>query len=167
MGETPKLNIPDSWTVQLENQMEVYGIEQHELPLVNFSIVIEGGHLLDDLSKNGVANLMTDILMEGTANKTPAELEEEIDLLGASINMYTTNEAIVIRGNTLKRNFQETISLVEEILLQPRWDEEEFARIKTSTINTIKRNEANPDVIASQVYNKILYGENHPLLTPL
>ena len=167
MGETPKLNIiPNSWKETLGNQLEVYGLEQTELPLVNFSIVIEGGHLLDDLSKNGVANLMSDILMEGTANKTPAELEEEIDMLGANIYMYTGNESIVIRGNTLKRNFDKTMALVEEILLEPRWDEKEFARIKTSTINGIKRNEANPNVIANQVYNKILYGEKHPFAYP-
>ena len=166
MGETPSLNVPEAWTVQLDNDLEVYGIEQTELPLVNFSLVIEGGHLLDDLSKNGVANLMTDILMEGTANKTPAELEEEIDLLGANIYMYTTNETIVIRGNTLKRNFNKTMDLVQEILLEPRWDEKEFERIKTSTINGIKRNEADPNWIANNVYNKILYGENHPFAYP-
>lgn len=166
VGETPQLNIPETWTVSMDNQLKVYGIEQNELPLVNFSIVIEGGHLLDDLKKNGVANLMSDILMEGTANKTPAELEEAIDLLGANINMYTTNESIVIRGNTLKRNFEKTMELVQEILLQPRWDEAELARIKTSTINGIKRNQASPDVIASQVYRKILYGENHPFAHP-
>lgn len=166
MGESPQLNIPESWTAQLENQLEVYGMEQKELPLVNFSLVLDGGHLLDDLEKNGVANLMTDILMEGTASKTPAELEEEIDLLGANINMYTTNESIVIRGNTLKRNFDKTMQLVQEMLLQPRWDEKEFARIKTSTINGIKRAEANPEVIASRVYNKILYGEEHPFAYP-
>jgi zinc protease len=167
VGETPGLNVPDSWREELSNQMKVYGIEQTELPLVNFSIVLEGGHLLDDLTKNGVANLMTDIMMEGTANKTPEELEEEIDLLGANINMYTTNESIVIRGNTLKRNFDKTMDLVQEILLEPRWDEEEFDRIKLSTINGIKRNEANPNVIARNVYNKVLYGDNHPFAHPV
>ena len=166
MGETPKLNIPESWTANLDNKLEVYGIEQTELPLVNFSLVIEGGHLLDDLSKNGVANLMSDILMEGTANKTPAELEEEIDLLGANINMYTSNESIVIRGNTLKRNFDKTMALIQEILLQPRWDEKELERIKTSTINGIKRSDADPNAIANRVYNKVLYGEDHPFAYP-
>ncbi len=166
VGETPALNIPESWIVNLENEMEVYGIEQTELPLVNFSLVMDGGHLLDDLGKNGVANLLSDIMMEGTANKTPSELEEEIDLLGASIYMYTTDETIVIRGNTLKRNFDRTMDLVREIILEPRWDEKEFERIKTSTINGIKRSEANPNVIANQVYNKLIYGENHPFAYP-
>jgi len=166
LGESPKLNIPESWAVTLENDMKVLGIEQTELPIVNFSIVLDGGHLLDDINKNGVANLMTDILMEGTANKTPAELEEEIELLGASINMYTGNEAITISGNTLVRNFEPTMKLVEEILLQPRWDSEELARIKTSTINSINRSSANPNVVARNISNKILYGEEHIFAYP-
>lgn len=160
-GESPALNIPEMWTQTLSNGMVVSGIQQDEIPVATFSLVIEGGHLMDDMEKNGVANLMTDILMEGTANKTPEELEEEIALLGASINMYTTRESIVIRGNTLTRNLKKTMDLVAEILLEPRWDEEELARVKTKTINNIERSEANPNAVASRVYNKILYGEDH------
>lgn len=160
-GPVPELDIPEMWSLNLENGMKVSGISQDEIPTVNFSLVIEGGHLLDDMQKNGVANLMSDILMEGTATKTPEELEEAIDFLGASIQMYTTNESIVIRGNTLTRNFGETMDLVTEILLEPRWDEEELGRIKTKTINYIERSDANPNAVANRVYNKILYGDDH------
>src|SRR5690606_5735533 len=97
----------------------------------------------------------------GTANKTPEELEEEIALLGANINMYTTRESIVIRGNTLTRNLEKTLALITEILLEPRWDEAELVRVKTKTINDIERSDANPNAVANRVYNKILYGDNH------
>jgi len=166
-GVSPKLNIPESWSATTANQMKVLGVEQTELPLVNFSLIIDGGHMLDSFDKNGVANLMTDIMMEGTANRTPQELEEAIELLGASINMRTGNEAITISGNTLVRNFRETMDLVEEILLNPRWDEEELKRIKLSTINSIKRSSANPNVVSRNVRNKVLYGEKHMLAYPI
>lgn len=166
-GPAPALSIPDSWTAELSNGMKVYGIEQNEIPTVNFSLVIDGGHLLDDMDNNGVANLITDMMMEGTANKTPVELEEEIEMLGASINMYTTRESIVVQGNTLVRNFDKTMDLVQEILTQPRWDEEEFARIKTATINSIQRSDANPNTVANRVYNKLLYGEDHIFSYPV
>jgi zinc protease len=165
-GPDPVLNIPKQWEASLDNGMKVYGIEQDELPLTNFSIVIEGGHYLDDITKNGVANLMTDIMMEGTANKTPEELEEAIDMLGANISMFTSNFNITISGNCLSRNFDNTMDLVEEILLEPRWDEEEFELIKTSTINSIKRSAARPNVVARQAYNKLLYGPEHILGYP-
>jgi zinc protease len=165
-GESPSLNIPTSWAATLTNGMKVYGIEQNEIPTVNFSIRMDGGHLLDNMDKNGIANLMTDIMMEGTAKKTPEQLEEEIELLGASINMYTGKEAIFITGNTLTRNFDKTMELVKEILLEPRWDIEEFAMIKTSTINGIKRSDADPNAVANRVYNKLLYGEDHIFAHP-
>lgn len=166
-GNSPKLSIPKSWSTVLNNEMKVLGIEQSELPLVNFSLIIDGGHMLDSFDKNGVANLMTDIMMEGTATKTPQELEEAIELLGASITMRTGNEAITISGNTLVRNFNKTMDLVEEILLEPRWDEDELKRIKLSTINGIKRSSANPNIVARNVRNKILYGNKHMLGFPI
>ncbi len=166
-GETPGLNIPEIWTAKLENGLKVSGIHQDEIPVVTFSLTLEGGHLMDNLEKNGVANLMSDIMMEGTANKTPEELEEEIALLGASINMYTTNESIVIRGNTLTRNLKKTMELVTEILMEPRWDEVELARLKTKILNDIERSDANPNAVANRVYNKILYGEDHVFSYPI
>lgn len=159
--DAPELSIPDMWTAKLNNGLKVSGIEQNEIPTVNFSLVIEGGHLLDAMKKNGVANLMSDMLMEGTASKTPEELEEAIALLGANINMYTSNESIVIRGNTLTRNFKKTMNLVTEILLEPRWDEGELNRVKTKTINEIERSDANPNVVANRVFKKLLYGDDH------
>ena len=165
-GPAPELHIPQQWTATLDNGMQVYGIEYTELPLTQISLVIKGGHYLDDINKNGVANLMTDIMMEGTAKRTPEELEEAIDLLGADISMYTTNSNITITANCLSRNYEATMALIEEILLQPRWDEEEFALIKTKTINRIKRQAGQPNAVARNAYYKLLYGNDHILGYP-
>jgi zinc protease len=53
------------------------------------------------------------------------------------------------------------MALVEEILLQPRWDEEQFDLIKSRMINSVKRNMASPDFLASIHFNKLVYGENN------
>ena len=163
LGPDPEITLPSIWKNKTTNGMEVYGIQHTELPLVQYSIVLEGGHLLDDIHKTGVANLVSDLMMEGTANKTPEELEEEIDMLGASIRMYTGSTSISIRVNTLARNYQKTLDLVKEILLEPRWDEEEFDLAKISVVNALKRNQANPNYLASTTLNKLVYGNDHIL----
>ncbi|MFQ5603649.1 MAG: M16 family metallopeptidase, partial [bacterium] len=162
-GPDPEITLPEVWTHDLKNGLKMYGIEHSELPLVQFSLTLKGGMLLDDMEKVGVANLMTDMMMEGTKNKTPVELEEAIDNLGARINMFTTKESIVIRVNTLTKNLGKVYELFEEILLQPRWDEKEFARIKKETIENINRRNVNPSVVASNVFNKLLYGKENIL----
>jgi zinc protease len=160
-GPEPMVSVPEVWTADLKDGIRVYGIEQNELPLVSIEVVLNGGFLLDDTSKLGVANLMTDIMNEGTKNKTPEELEDEIKLLGADIYMYTTNEEIIIGANTLSRNFDKTMALLEEILLEPRWDQEEFELKKIKTVNELIQSEANPTYIANVVMKKLLYGNNH------
>ena len=122
-GVAPSLTIPQIWTDRLATGSGVYGIEHTELPLVRFTIRLRGGLLLDDPSKVGVANLMAELMTEGTANRTPEELEEAIDALGSSINVSAQRESLTISASSLGRNYEETMALVEEILLEPRWDE--------------------------------------------
>ena len=165
-GEPPLVTPPTIWTTTTENGIDVYGVETGELPLVNFSMRLMGGHYLDNPNKIGVANLMTDIMMEGTANKTPEELEDAIGQLGANLSMFTSDEYIQVSGNCLSRNFEATMELVQEILLEPRWDEKEFERIINLTLQGIKQREADPNTIATLVINKKLYGEDHILGHP-
>lgn len=160
-GELPLLKSPKVWNAYLDNGMQVFGIENNELPLVYFDITLKGGHYHDPIEKSGTAALLADLMTEGTATKTPAELEEAIGLLGASINMFAGTEEITISGSCLTRNFDETFALVKEVLLEPRWDEKEFDRIKQSLITRLKGREASPTAIASTVFSKLLYGEDH------
>lgn len=167
VGSDPEIILPTVWQETLSNGLRLYGIEQHELPLIQFSMTLKGGQLLDDFEKVGVANLVSDLLMEGTQNKTPIELEEAIDDLGASITMYTGRESITIRANCLSSKFADVYALVEEILLEPRWDAKEFERVKRETLESINRNKANPNAISANVFNDLVYGEKHIFRYPV
>lgn len=164
-GPAPKVHIPSVWSHTFENGLKIYGIEHSELPLIQFELSLNGGMLLDDPAKIGVANLMTDIMMQGTAKKTPIELEEAIDELGASIRMGTSSTSISLSANMLKSRAKAVTALMEEIMLEPRWDETEFARIKKETTEIINRRKSDPGSIAGNVWNKLLYG-SHILANP-
>ena len=166
-GPDPEIVLPKIWKDSLGNGLGISGIEHAELPLVQFSLVLKGGQLLDDPNKVGVARLASRMMMEGTKNKTPIELEEAIDDLGASINVRGDQESISISANCLASNFSKVYALVDEILLEPRWDEKEFARILAETLEIINRNRANPAAVASQVFDKLVYGEDHILSIPV
>jgi zinc protease len=166
-GPDPSVPLPAVWKSEAGNSMKIYGIEQHELPLVTYSIIIQGGHILDDISKPGVARFTAQMLNEGTKNKTPEELEEEIQLLGATINIRGGEENITVSVTTMARNFEKTIALVEEMLLEPRWDEEQFSLNKTRTVNNLKRNMADPNYLASINFGKLNLGSDNVLATDI
>ncbi len=162
-GPDPAVVIPNVWTDTLSNGMKVWGIQHQELPLVQCSIVLDGGHMAEDISKAGLANLVASVMNEGTKNRTPEDLEAAIGLLGASIRITAGNENISVNVSTLSKNFDKTIALVQEMLLEPRWDEEQFELAKSRIINTIKRDQANPGYLASTSLNKLIFGENNIL----
>ncbi len=165
LGPDPEVTLPAIWTGSLANGLKIYGITQNELPLVQYSLIISGGHLLDPMEKSGLASLTASLMNEGTKNKTPEELEEAIRLLGASISFSGGNENITLRVSTLARNFEKTIALVEEMLFEPRWDTVQFDLAKSRVINNLKRNKANPSSLASNQLNKLIFGETNILST--
>ena len=160
IGPDPEVTVPQPWSGSLADGMKIWGITQNELPMVQYSIVIDGGHMLDKVEKAGVANLVATMMNEGTKNKTPEQLEDAIGLLGASIRVSSGNEDISIDVSSLARNFEKTLALVEEILLEPRWDEEQFALAKSRIINGLKRNASMPTYLASSTLNKLMFGDN-------
>ena len=166
-GPDPVIHSPRVWRKELKNGMQLFGIEQHELPLVQASLTIRGGALLDGEGKSGTANLLAASLMEGTRTRTPVELEEAIEEVGASIVISASAENITLNATVLAEHWPAVAELIAEILLEPRWDATEFARLRQETLEEIQRSQSSPAAIANQVFNQLLYGEGHPLALPV
>ncbi len=162
-SSAPELTVPEIWENILPSGLKVYGITNNEVPLVKFSLEMQGGLLLESPNKVGVSNLLANLMTKGTKNKTPEELEEAIQLLGADINVTAEDEKIVLSGSTLAKNYAKTIDLVQEILLEPRWDSTEFKLVKQQALSRIQQQKADPNSIANNEFRKLIYGENHIL----
>jgi zinc protease len=157
-GPEPEVMVPEVWKATLANGIKVFGIRNNELPLVSINMVIAGGAMLDDIKLPGVASMTAAVLPQGTKNKTPEELEEEIQLLGSDINMRAGNEEIIFSAGTLSRNFGRTVSLMKEILLEPRWDSAEIELARTRARNNLIQAEARPSGVAASQFYRLVYG---------
>ena len=167
LGELPLIQVPEVWRGKLSNGIKLYGIENNELPLVQFSMRIDGGQSLDADNKAGTSLMLGAMLKEGTKSKTPAEFEEAIDLLGSSISVSTDLEGLYVSGNTLAKNFDKTIALLTEMLTEPRWDEQAFGLVKNRRLTQIKQRKTNAQSVAFDALAKQLYGNNHPASIPI
>ncbi|NNF29004.1 MAG: insulinase family protein, partial [Gemmatimonadetes bacterium] len=142
----------------LLNGVPVLGVEDRETPLVQFELRLRGGSLLEDPSRVGAANLLATTLLEGTEQRTPEELEEAIDLLGASLSVRSGTRNFTISGSVLARNYPELMAIVEEVLLEPRFDQERFALAQQRVAAGLSQQETNPNAVAAWAFNRIAYG---------
>lgn len=159
-GPSPSLAAPTVWRSELPNGLAVLGVVDREVPMVDFQLRIAGGQLLEDPARPGVANLLAESMMEGTRNRTPEELELAIDMLGASIDVAAGSQSMTVFGTTLARNYAATLALVEEMLLEPRFDAEAFQLARQRVANGLRQRSAQPVGIAADVFDALLYGDH-------
>ncbi|WOX04414.1 M16 family metallopeptidase [Microbulbifer pacificus] len=160
LGAPAETAVPTVWRDIYGSGMKVFGIESSEVPVVNLSIVIDGGQLQERLDKTGVANLAAMLMERGTDKRTPEELETEIQKLGASINVSASKNSIRFDVTTLARNFDKVFALLQEMLLEPRWDAKELELAKKSVASLIRRQAAEPNAIACQAFARLRYGKD-------
>ena len=160
---SPELASPEIWKANMPSGLKILGISNFEVPVVKFRLEMDGGLMLENPGKVGVSNLLAEVMTKGTANKTPQELESALQLLGASVNIMAEDEKIVLSGSTLAKNFEKTLELIQEIILEPRWDVEEFILAKQQVLSAIKEQQGDPEEIANNEFKKLIYGKDHIL----
>lgn len=162
-GSNPSVKVPKFWRKDLPNGAKVIGTLNNELPTVTFSLTIPGGHLAqaNDLSKVGLASLFASMMSEDTKNYTAEQIAIELQKLGSSLNVSSGTDGIVYTVNSLKKNFDRSLALLQERLFNPKFSEDAFTRIKKQTLESFKAQKSQPAVVANMVFAKLNYGDNN------
>jgi zinc protease len=164
-GPNPVVKVPAFWKSDIGNGIRAIGTENTELPTVTLSIKIPGGHLLqtNHLDKAGIAAFFADMMNEDTKNYSAEQMSRELQKLGSSINVSSSLDGITFSVQSLKKNVDATLKLLEERIFNPKFTEDAFTRIKKQTVEGFKIAKTQPATVASAVFAKVNYGDKHIL----
>ena len=164
-GPAPVVKVPKFWRKDLPNGARVIGTENTEIPTVTMSITIPGGHLLqaNNLGKAGLASFFAQMMNEDTKNYTAEQMTIELQKLGSSLNISSTTDGIVFSVQSLKKNIDATLALLQERMFNPMFNQDDFERNQKQRLEGFKLQKAQPAAVASTVFAKVNYGENHIL----
>jgi zinc protease len=157
-GPSPLVIMPDFWREQLPNGIQIIGTDSGEIPIVNLRLVFQGGHLLNPPDQYGLASLTAAMLNEDTENLTAEQFEIELQKLGSDIRVSSGRENLTISVQTLLRNLDETLALLEERLFRYKFTEEDLERLRQQQLESIEADREQPSSIAANVYQKLIYG---------
>ena len=167
-GPSPLVKVPEFWKSEFKNGIKVIGAKSDEIPTVAIQLTLNGGHKFDanDPSKSGLAQITAALLNESTENYSAEQMQEELRKIGSSINVSAGNSATTVTINTLKKNLKRTMELAAEKILRPGFVQADFDRNVKQQMEGIIASQKNPSAIASQVYNRLLYGDEHIYSVP-
>nr|WP_293833156.1 pitrilysin family protein [uncultured Arsenicibacter sp.] len=168
-GPNPATQVPPFWTGSLANGIKMIGVRNNEIPTVTLLFSIKGGHLLSatDMSKAGVAQLTASMMNEATQNFSAEDISNKLEKLGSSISISASTDEISVSVESLTKNLDATLAILEEKLFRPKFAPEDFARLKKQLLENIENQSTQPVVIANRAYNRLLFGADHIRAIPV
>ncbi len=151
----PSINIKNSEVFTLSNGITVVLSENHKLPKVSVNLVMGGTSKMEG-NKAGLNQLMGQLLMSGTSTRTKDALDNEIDLIGASLSADGSS----IFLSTLTKNLNGAMNIMRDVATNPAFPDEEFKRIVKMNESSLKSVMSSPDEMAANVERKINFPEN-------
>ncbi|HNP53608.1 MAG TPA: pitrilysin family protein, partial [Ferruginibacter sp.] len=162
-GKKPMVNVPDYWKSTWKNGIRLIGTENNELPIVTINITLPGGHLAEtaDTSKIGLASMTGRMLNEDSKNYSAEALSVELQKLGSSITVNSTNDGMRFSVQCQKKNLAPTMALLEERMFRPAFKADAFTRLQKQALEGFKQAKSQPASIASTIFDKLLYGADN------
>lgn len=161
-GPNPVVKVPAFWKKELPYGVKMIGTTSNEIPTVTLTITIPGGHLLqaNDTSKLGLAGMFASMMNEDTKNYTAEQMAVELQKLGSNISVSSSFDGITFSVQTLKKNLDATLTLLQERMFRPKFTDAAFSRIQKQRLQGFKQAKADPASVANLVFAKLNYGPN-------
>ena len=162
LGPPPKVSLPPITTKQLPNGLKLLIVEQHELPLADFVLLVGSGSTAASGNKAGTANLVSQMLREGTTTRKSLEIADQTAFLGIRLFPSSSWESSTLSLHSPTAQLDSALALFADIALHPTFPANEFERIQKTRLTELLQQRDQGAVIASTAFPAIIYGNAHP-----
>ena len=156
-GPAPVISLGKTESFTLPNGLKVFVVENHKLPTIECNIEFDIKPELEG-EMAGYGDLMSELLLSGTKTRDKDQLNAEIDMMGANINVSNKE----LSGSGLKKYDEKIFDLMSDIAMNAmiRHDDLELARKKM--LSGLETQKNDPDAMVRNVSAVVNFGTNHP-----
>jgi len=160
-GGNPSVILPAIWRSELENGVAILGANNTETPTTAIQLNIEAGQRHEPLEKLGLAAITAAMLNESTTESSNEEISNRLQKLGSRVNFGASDTQTTMSVRSLSENLDETLQIAAEMMLQPKFDADDFERVRTQILQLIEHNKKEAAVTARRTYQLLLFGKEN------
>jgi len=166
-GAPPKpFTVPAHQSYTLPNGMQITLIPYGIIPKTTLYLNIDAGNINDPKDLAGLADLVADLVKEGTTTLSASALAEATARMGSSLGSGAGADANSLSLDVLSDFAPDAAKLLADVAQHPLLPESELARLKSNMLRRIAVAKTQPGQIAVARFRKLLYGD-HPYATVL
>jgi zinc protease len=144
--------------IQLDNGMVLLLAEKHDIPMLTVNMAIKAGNTAVAGDKPGLASITAALLTQGTTKRTANQISSEIDFIGGSLSTGGGDDFANASLRVLKKDIRTGFALLSDVIMNPVFDQREVDRKVKSTLAEIQRQKEEPNIVASEAFQKAVYG---------
>ena len=129
-------------------------------------IWVENGSRYEQSAENGVSHLIEHLLFKGTRNRTAAQIAEEVDAVGGTLNAFTGKEYTCYYAKVLGSDLPMATDLLADLFLDSLFEPDEIKREQQVVLQEISQAEDTPDDYIHDLFN-LKFWAGHPLALPI
>lgn len=155
-AEAKEIQIGDFEKFTLKNGLQVILVENDKLPTLAWTLTFDVG-VITEGDKSGLAGMFGQVMRAGTTNVAKEKLDEEIDFMGASLNVGASS----VSAFSLSKYSEEVLKLMTDVLFNPLFPQSELDKVKKQTITGLATSKDDPNAISGIVSSVVNYGKDH------
>lgn len=163
---TADFRLPPITRATFDNGLRVLVVEYHELPLVEFHLIVGAGAAQDPPGKEGLGALTAGTLTRGTSKLSAEDLARAIETLGGRIAANPGTDGTIVTAEFLTKDFAAGLELLRQVLLEPSFAPDEVRRQRDEQGASIVAGLEDTSAVADKCFAGFLYGM-HPYGRPV
>ncbi len=144
----------------LNNGLRVILAPMGNTEAVTLLVLVGVGSRYEIKKLNGISHFLEHLFFKGTKSRPkPGQVSRELDGIGANHNAYTSKERTAFWVKLSKNNFDVSLDIVSDILLEPLFDADEIEKERGVILQEIDMYEDNPQRRALEILENVVYGD--------
>jgi predicted Zn-dependent peptidase len=133
---------------------------------VSVGIWIRSGSRREPLDLNGISHFIEHMVFKGTSRRTAEDIAREVDRVGGMLDAFTAKELVCFNTRVLDEHLPIAFDVLADMLLDPRFPQEEISRERSVILEEIRMVEDDPEDLVHEIFAKNFWGP-HPLGRPI
>ena len=150
----------------LPNGMVLLAIANGASPAAHLRCLLSAGAAFDE-GRPGLACLAARLLDGGTQNRSRAEIYEELDSLGATLEIAEARETVSLDVHFLAKDFSRVVEILSDILVSPTFPEEELERRRAALVTSILADAQDTEAVCENRLHAEIFPTGHPYHHPI
>jgi predicted Zn-dependent peptidase len=150
----------------LPNGLVVLTEPMEHVHSVSVGVWLRTGSRREPAELNGISHFIEHMLFKGTTRRTAEDIAREVDRVGGMLDAFTSKEMVCFNTRVLDEHLPKAFDVVADMVLEPKFAEDEIEREKSVVIEEIGMTLDNPEDLVHELFTQNFWN-GHALGKPI